>query len=374
MAVEIREVVGRRELRTFIYLPQEIHAGHNTWVPPLWDDDRKYFDSSRNRAFTYSDTIMLLAWRDGRPVGRVMGIVNRRFNEHRGEKTARFGYLDTHEEFEVLDALLRAVEEWARGLGMRRIIGPYGFSDQDPEGFLIEGFEHRATIATLHNFPWMPEMIERAGYVKDNDYFVYKIEIPEELPEFYTRIYDRIMKRGQFRLLEFQKRSEIKPWIVPVLSLMNECYMASNIYGYSPLDEQEMYHLAQRYLPILDPRFVKVGLKDDQVVSFVIGIPDMTEGIQRAGGHLLPFGFVHVLRAARRTRQLDLLLGAIKEEHRGKGLDVMMGVAMLRSAREAGMDVIDTHHEMETNTSVRAEMERMGGIVYKKYRVWQRTL
>jgi hypothetical protein len=374
MAVEIREVVGRTELKTFIYLPREIHAGHPTWVPPLWGDERRYFDRTRNRAFTYSDTILLLAWRDERPVGRVMGIVNRRFNEHREERTARFGYLDTHEDPEVLRALLAAVEAWARGLGMRRIIGPYGFSDQDPEGFLIEGFEHRATIATLHNFPWMPGLIERAGYVKDNDYFVYKIEIPEELPEFYHRIYDRIMKRGRFRLLEFAKRRGIKSWIVPVLSLMNECYLEGNIYGYTPLDEQEMHHLARRYLPILDPRFVKVGLKGNEVVSFVIGIPDLTEGIQRAGGHLLPFGFLHVLRAARKTRQLDLLLGAVREEHRGQGLDVMMGVAMLRSALSAGMKIIDTHHEMESNTSVRAEMERMGGVVYKKFRVWQKTL
>ncbi len=374
MAVEIREVKDRAELKTFIFLPREIHRDHSTWVPPFWGDDRNYYNARKNRAFLYSDVILLLAWREGRPVGRVMGIVNRRFNEHRQEKTARFGYLDTFEDPEVVPALLAAVEEWARGLGMQRIIGPYGFSDQDPEGFLIEGFDNRATIATLHNFRWMPPLIEQAGYSKDNDYFVYKIDIPEVLPEFYTRIFERIVKRGQFHLLEFTKRSQIKPWIVPVLSLMNECYMASNIYGYTPLDEQEMHHLAQRYLPILDPRFVKVVLKDDQVVSFVIGIPDMTEGIQRAGGHLFPFGFIQVLQAARRTRQLDLLLGAIKEEHRGKGLDAMMGVAMLRSAWEAGMDVIDTHHEMETNTSVRAEMERMGGVIYKKYRVWQKTL
>ncbi len=155
---------------------------------------------------------------------------------------------------------------------------------------------------------------------------------------------------------------------------MNECYTASNIYGYTPLDEQEMEDLAKRYLPILDPRLVKGVKKGDDLVAFIVGIPDMTEGIQKARGRLFPLGFIKILRAAKKTKQLDLLLGAIKETYRGRGLDVLMGVKMLMSAREAGLEVIDTHHEMESNVLVRGEMEKMGGKVYKKFRVYQKPL
>jgi hypothetical protein len=155
---------------------------------------------------------------------------------------------------------------------------------------------------------------------------------------------------------------------------MNECYVNSNIYGYAPLDHKEMNDLADRYLFVVDPRFVKVVTKDDEVASFIIAMPDMTEGIQKARGRLLPFGFIKVLRAAKKTKQLDLLLGAVKEKYRGLGLDVLMGVKMLQSASEAKKEFLDTHHEMESNVKVRAEMERMGGVIYKKFRVWQKNL
>jgi len=374
MSVNLIEVKDRKQLKTFIYLPEKLHRGRPNWVPPIYMDEWAYFDPKKNKAFEYSDTILLLAEKDGQVVGRVMGIINRRYNEVRNEKTARFGFLESIKDQEVVHALLSRVEEWAREKGMTRIIGPYGFSDQDPEGFLIKGFEHRATIATYYNFEWMPEMVEKEGYTKDIDYFVYKIEIPKEIPELYRRVSERILKKGNFQLLEFKKRKEIKPWVRPILSLMNETYVESNIYGYAPLDEKEMDALAKKYLPVLDPRFVKAVLKDGQVVAFIIGIPDLTAGIQKARGRLFPFGFIHILRASKKTKQLDLLLGAIKKEYRGQGLDALMGLAMISSAQQAGFEIIDTHHEMESNVRVRAEMERMGGQVYKIYRVYQKSL
>ncbi|MGZ5425239.1 MAG: hypothetical protein ACXWH4_11830, partial [Candidatus Aminicenantales bacterium] len=224
------------------------------------------------------------------------------------------------------------------------------------------------------NFEWMPRWLEEEGYTKDNDWFVYKLVVPKEMPEFYKKIYERAMKRGTFEIIEFNSRKEIKPWIRRILGLMNETYMTGNIYGFAPLEEQEMDDLAKRFLPIIDPRFVKVVAKDGEVLAFIIAMPDMTEGIIKARGRLFPFGFIHVLRAAKKTKQLDLLLGAVKVPYRGQGLDVLMGVKVLQSASEAGMEMIDTHHEMEANVKVRAEMERMGGTIYKKFRAFQKPL
>jgi GNAT superfamily N-acetyltransferase len=374
MAIEVREVKTRQEMKAFIYLPEKLHEGHANWVHPIYMDERKYFNPKKNKAFGYCRTLLLLAYRDEQLVGRAMGIINERFNEYRKEQLARFGYLETIESQEVVHALLSRVEEWARSLGMTRIVGPYGFSDQDPEGFIIEGFENRATIATYYNFDWMPRMVENEGYTKDIDYYVYKLDIPRELPEFYHKIFERAKKRGNFEVLEFRKRREIKPWIRPILALMNECYTGGNIYGFAPLDEKEMDDLAKRYMPVLDPRFVKGVTKAGEPMAFVVGIPDMTAGIQKARGRLLPFGFIHVLRAQKKTKQLDLVLGAVKEKYQGMGLDVMMGFRMLTSAREAGFEYMDSHHEMESNVKVRAEMERMGGKVYKRFRVYQKNL
>ena len=211
MDVEIKEVISRRELRTFILLPKKIHALHKNWVPPIYMDERKYFNPKKNKAFSYCHTLLLLAFRESNVVGRVMGIINSRYNHYRNERTARFGYLDTEKDEEAVNALLGFLEDWARKRGMNKIVGPYGFSDQDPEGFLIEGFENRATIATYYNFEWMPRFVEKRGYSKEMDYFVYKIDIPKELPSFYKRIYERVKKKGGFEILEFKKRKELKP-------------------------------------------------------------------------------------------------------------------------------------------------------------------
>ncbi len=374
MKATIKEVKSRKDLKKFIYLPEKIHANHKTWVHPIYMDEWTYFDAKKNKAFSYSDTILLLAYKEDEVVGRIMGIINTRYNEYKNEKTARFGYLEAWEDEEVIRALLIAVEDWAREKGMTRMIGPYGFTDQDPEGFMIEGFKNHATIATYHNFDWMPRMIEKLGYAKDVDYFVYELDVPKEIPEFYKKILERVKRKGNFELVELRKKSQIKPWIIPVLDLMNECYIGSNIYGYTPLDKLEMMDLAKRYLPVLDPRFVKVVTKDGDTVAFIVGIPDMTAGIKKARGRLLPFGFLKILRAAKKSKQLDLLLGAVKESYRGRGLDVLMGVGMIMSAQEAGFEMMDTHHELESNVKVRAEMERMGGKLYKKYRVYHKML
>ena len=374
MDISIKEVKGRKELGQFIYLPEKIHAQHKNWVPPIYMDERQYFSKKKNQAFQYSDTIMLLARRGKEIAGRIMGIVNRRFNEVRNEQTARFGYLESWKDREVVHTLLSYVEDWARKLNMKKIIGPYGFTDQDPEGFIIEGFGSPVTIPGYYNFEWMPAMMKELGYSKDIDYVVYKLDIPKEFPKFYKRIYERVQRKGEFEIIEFKKRKEIKPWIKPVLALMNECYSLSNIYGYTPLSEEEMESLSKRYLPLLDPRFVKGVRRGNEIVAFIIGMPNFVEGIRKSHGKLFPLGIFKIIRATKKTKQLDLLLGAIKEKYRGRGLDVLMGVKMIESAHEMGMEFIDTHHEMETNAKVRAEMEKMGGEVYKRFRVFQKML
>ena len=372
MPVQVTPVANRRDLKRFIFLPAELHRSHAKWMPPIYMDEWKYYDPKKNRAFGYSDATLVLAWKDGRLVGRAMGIINRRHNEMVKEKTARFACLETTEDREVCHALLAHVEGWARERGMTKIIGPFGFNDQDPEGFLIEGFEHEPTIVTYYNFPFLIPMLEAEGYGKEVDYVVYRIPVPATVPPVYEKIAARLATRGHFRTLEFTRKSQLKPYIRPILHLMNETFVG--IYGYSPLDQEEMEGLAKQYLPLLDPRFVKAVVKEGELVGFFIAIPNLFEGIVKARGRLFPFGFIHILRAMRRARQLDLLLGGIKEAYRGRGVDTLLGAAMMRAAIAGGFEVMDSHHELESNTKIRAEMERQGGVIYKRYRIFQKTL
>ena len=373
--LDIRPVLGRKALHDFITLPETIHASHPSWVPPIYLDERHTLDPKKNRAFSYCDTILLLAFGDGgRPVGRIMGIVNHRYNELRHERTARFSRLETFEDPRIVRELLNHIEAWARQKGMDKVIGPYGFSDQDPEGFLVEGFEHPGTIATHCNFEWMPRFVERHGYEKDVDYVTYRIPLPSELPVTYTRMAERIRKKGSLEIVEPRNRREAIAWARPAFRLMNECFEQEAIYGFVPMDDREMDDLLKRYIPLLDPRFLKGIRQGNDLVGFVVGIPDMTKGIREARGRLLPLGFLKMLKARRKARQLDLLLGAIKKEYRGRGGDVLMMVAMGGEVIRAGMQVIDTHHQMESNKKMRAVSELLGGEVYKRFRVFGKDL
>ncbi len=372
MPVHVTPVQSRRDLKQFIFLPEQLHRGHLKWMPPIYLDEWKYYDPKKNKAFRYSDATLALAWKDDRLVGRVMGILNKRHNERMKEKTARFACLEFVEDREVAHALLEHVEDWARSRRMTKIIGPFGFNDQDPEGFLVEGFEHEPTIVTYYNFPYVIRLIEAEGYCKEVDYVVYRIPVPDKVPEVFEKIAERSLKRNDFRVVEFTSKRRLKPYIRPILGLMNETFVG--IYGYSPLDAEEMEGLAMQYLPLLDPRFVKAVVKGEQVIGFIIGIPNLYEGIVKARGRLFPFGFIHILRALRTAKQLDLLLGGIKEEYRGRGVNMLLGQAMMRSAIEGGFEVMDSHHELETNTRVRAEMERGGGVIYKRYRIFQKRI
>jgi predicted GNAT family acetyltransferase len=372
MSVKIKPIQKRKELKEFICLPTEIHRNDSNWVPPLYSEEWKYFNPEKNEAFSYSDAIQLLAYRNDKAVGRIMGIINHRYNDYRQEKNARFGYLECWDEQETAHALLEFIENWAKAKEMNKIVGPMGFTDQDPEGFLISGFEYSPSLATYSNFKYIIKLLENEGYTKEVDYVVYKLDLPEEIPEFYKKIYARVSMKNEFQLMEFSGKKKLKQYIRPVFRLMNSCF--EGLYGYLPLDENEMDKLAKRYWPLADPRFIKIALKNNEVIGFIIGMPNTSQGLRKAKGHLFPFGIFHIIYSARNSKQLDLMLGGIKKEYRGRGLDVLLGMKTIESAQKAGYKLIDSHHELETNILMHAEMERLGGKVYKRYRIFKKKI
>jgi hypothetical protein len=373
MVLSLRKVTSRRELREYLVLPYQLHGNRADWVAPLLRDERRLFDARRNAALRYCDFVLWLV-RDARgvPVGRVAGIVNHRYNAARSERTARFSQLEVPDDIVAARMLLDAVAEWAAGQGMNRVVGPMGFTDQDPEAFMIEGFNEAPSIATYQNAQHLPHLVAGLGYTKHVDYVVYRVSLRRELPPVYRRALARVAARGELRLLEFARRRELKPFAAPMFALMNETF--ADLVGYSQLDEQEIAALARRYLPVIDPRYVKLVFAGEVLAGFLIAIPDLSAGFRKAHGRLLPLGWWHIQRAGRCARRLDLLLGGVKECHRGRGVDIMGLNAMINSARNAGIDYMDSHHELETNTLVRAEMERLGGEIYKRYRLYERSI
>ncbi|UCG27448.1 MAG: hypothetical protein JSV24_10800 [Bacteroidales bacterium] len=372
MPVETKEVKTKKDLRRFIYLPATINKECSNWVPPIYQDEFLFFNPKKNRSFSYSDTILLFAYKNGKLAGRIMGLINKRYNEIHKEDHARFEFLDCYDDQEIVHSLVNRVENWAREKGMKKIVGPLGFSDKDPQGFLLEGFEHRAILATVWNQEYMNRLITAEGYQKKVDLNDYLIRIPEEIPEIYRRIYQRVSHKSNFRVIDFTRKKELKPYIIPVLRLMNECY--SDIYGFVPLTDQEMVEYAARYLPVLDPNFVKVTVADGEVVGFVISMPDLSDGLQKAKGRLFPFGIFKILASIKKSKHLVLLLGAIKQKFHGSGMDVMMAVKLLETAASRNMESIESHLVLEHNHKMIGEITKIGGTIHKRFRIYEKAL
>lgn len=370
--IVIKEVLTRKQLREFIFLPEKVHKNEPDWLPPIYMDERELYNKKKNKSYKYADALLLLAYRDNKPAGRIMGIVNNRYNQIHNEQHGRFCFMECYNDKEVFHALLSKIEEWTRQKGMVKLVGPLGFSDKDPQGFQTEGFEYPLFMTAANNSKYMPELIEAEGYTKKIDLVNYLGKLPEELPLVYEKVLSRIANNSEYKIIEFQSKKELKPYIIGVLELMNETFM--EIYGFVPLNDNEKNDFAARYLPILDPKFIKVIETNGKLVGFAIGLPDVSPGIKAAKGRLLPFGIFKILRESKRSKKLLMMLGGVNKDYRGKGLDVLMGVKILQSAIKHKMELVDSHLVLEDNVKMRGEYERVGCKIIKKYRIYQKDL
>lgn len=373
MNIVLKVADSKQLVKEFIFLPEKIYSGNPRWVPPMYIDEWNFHDPKQNKALDYSDVIRVIAYADSKPVGRIMGIINHKYNQEHREQTARFFALDCIHDEHVAHALITHIERWASDKGMTKLIGPYGFSDKDPQGLQVEGLDLLPVIATPTNPVYLQTLVENEGYEKELDCVSYQMPIPAQLPPVYERVFGRINANKNFKLLEFTTKRQLKPYIVPLFRLVNETY--APLFGFVPMTEVEMKKFASQYMPVLVPELVKVVVdKSHDMIAFVVSMPDMSAGIQKAKGRLFPFGFIHILRSMQKTNQLNLLLGAIKSAHRGKGLNVLMGKALIESARKRRLTVMDSHLILEKNEIMRAECEKLGGVIRKRYRVYQKLL
>ena len=369
MDIIIKEVKSKSDLKDFIHLPEKIHSNHREWLPALLMDEQALFSKKRNPAFKNCKTIMLLAMQNNKPVGRIMGIINHHYNQLNNENNARFSFIETYNDDNVFMLLINSIKEWAKNQGCDKLVGPLGFSDKEPQGFLLQGYDQSTVIITNCSFPYMIDFIERSGFKKHIDLVEYQLPVSEQLLNRMRPFADRCTSQHQIQLLEFTSTRKIKPFIHDVFNLINQTYV--NIYGFSPVSDKEADEFANRYLPMLNPRLIKLILdNDNQLIAFIVAMPDISTGIKKARGRLLPFGWFHILRAMK-SDQIVLLLGAIDNNWRHKGLDALMGYHLIKSAKNLGFKYIDSHLIMESNYKMRREIERLDNHkLYKRYRIY----
>ncbi len=372
MALILKDVKTKADLKEFIYLPEKIHKGHENWLPPIYSDEKKFFNPDKNLSFRGCDTKLVLAYKDNKIVGRIMGIIQHHHNKTFNLKNVRFSYIECYNDPVVLHGLINDIELWGKHFGMNKIVGPFGFSDRDIQGLLIEGFDTEPVVDCACNFEYLPELIINEGFTKELDLVIYHYLLSTQLPEIYEKIYNRITSRKDLVFHEFKNRKSLKKYIVPALQLVNDSF--AGIYGFVPMDELEMHELAERYFPIIDPRFVKMVTKDNEVVAFLVSLPNIFHGIQKSKGQLFPFGLFYILRAMKTAKSVNTMIGGVNPKFQKQGLDGFLTLSTMKSAKAAGMTAVDTHVVMEDNSDMMNEFKRYGATLHKRMRVFQKNI
>lgn len=373
MAVRIKEVKTSRDLHAFIKFPFSLYHNHPCWIPPLIFDERNTLSRDKNPAFDHCTARYWVAEREGKLVGRIAAIINHTYIDLWKRQTARFGWLDFIDDGEVFAALFDTAETWARSQGMTELHGPLGFSDMDREGMLVEGFDELGTMATLYNFPYYPRHMEQRGYTKEADWLEYEITVPAAIPEKALRIAAITGERRGIRVLPARTPKAFLPYAHQIFEIINDTY--ADLFGFVPLTDKEIAYYVKLYFPNISPEYTKVLVDaDDRVAGFVIGMPSLSKALQKANGRLLPFGFIHLLLAMKRPRNVDLYLGAIRKDLQGKGADALLITTLAESVIRNGIRSAESNVELEDNKLVQAHWKIFDRRQHKRRRCYVKQI
>ena len=375
MAIIIKKVSNKKELKTFIRFNYELYKNNPYSVPDLYDDMLGTFSPQKNAAFEFCEADYFLAYKDDKVVGRVAAIINRRANETWNKKEVRFGWIDFVDDPEVSKALLDQVEAWGKERRMEAMVGPLGFTDLDAEGMLVEGFDQLSTMSTIYNYPYYSQHMERLGFEKEADWVEFKLTVPDKLPEKFVRISEIILQKYKLKIKKL-KRSEIKEknYGQKIFDLINEAY--APLYGYSKMTQGQINQYIKTYLPLIDLRMVSL-VEDEagELVAVGISMPSLSEALQKAKGKMLPFGWYHLLKALffKKPKVLDLLLVGVKPEYQSKGVNALLFYDLVPIYQQMGFQYGESNPELEVNKKVHAQWSAFESVQHKRRRAYKKV-
>ena len=379
--IEIKKVENKKDLKTFIDFHYDLYEGNEYDVPNLFSDEMNTLSKDRNAAFEFCEAEYYLAYKDGKLAGRVAAIINHKANNKWGKKSVRFGWIDFIDDREVSKALLDAVEKYGREKGMEDVVGPLGFTDMDPEGMLVWGFDQLGTMPTIYNYAYYPEHIEALeGFEVDNKYVEFKIMVPDEVPEKYAKIAMMIEKRYNLHVRKLTKKDVFQGGMgQKIFDLINDTY--KDLYGYSELSQKQIDQLIKSYLGFLD--FNLITCIEDwtdgehKLIGVGITMPSLAHALRKCRrGRLLPFGWYHVLRAIKqhKTNIVDLLLIGILPEYRAKGANALLFADLIPWYQKYGIEWGETQVELETNAGVQGQWGALTPVMHKRRKCYKKII
>ena len=379
--IEIKKVESKKDLKTFIDFHYDLYEGNEYDVPNLFSDEMNTLSKDKNAAFEFCEAEYYLAYKDGKLAGRVAAIINHKANNKWGKKSVRFGWIDFIDDREVSKALLDAVEKYGKEKGMEDMVGPLGFTDMDPEGMLVWGFDQLGTMPTIYNYAYYPEHIEALeGFEVDNKYVEFKIMVPDEVPEKYAKIAMMIEKRYNLHVRKLTKKDVFQGGMgQKIFDLINDTY--KDLYGYSELSQKQIDQLIKSYLGFLD--FNLITCIEDwtdgehKLIGVGITMPSLAHALRKCRrGRLLPFGWYHVLRAIKqhKTNIVDLLLIGILPEYRAKGANALLFADLIPWYQKYGIEWGETQVELETNAGVQGQWGALTPVMHKRRKCYKKII
>jgi hypothetical protein len=375
MSITISEVRNKKELKKFVKFQMNIFRGNQYFVPQLLRDEIETFTPGKNPAYEMCDVKLFLAYRNKEIVGRVAAILNRPANDKYKTQNIRFGWLDLINDFEVASSLFKSCEDWGRELGMKTISGPHGFCDLDPQGMLVEGFDKLPTIASYYHLPYYKELTEKYGFVKEIDFVEFQSTPPYEtgIPENLLKTSEWIMKRYNYTIARYDSMKEYKKHGKELFQLLEETFDEN--YGTVPLTQKQVDYYINKYISFINKDLVKFVFNENkEMIGFLVSMPSLSKAFQKAKGRLFPFGIFHLLKGLKTYEVIDFLFAGVKKEYRGKGVDSIMALEIVKSAMKLGFKYAESNQELEDNSKVQAEWKFYNPVLHKRRRIYKKNI
>ncbi len=372
--VTIKEVTTKKDQKIFAQFHEALYRDVPQAIPDLISDEINNFNPAKNPAYAFCRSKQFLAYKEGKVVGRIAGIISDAANEKWGTKRLRFSRVDFIDDPEVSKALFEAVENWGREQGLTEVHGPMGFHDQDQEGMLIDGFEEMGMFITIHNAPYYKEHMEKLGYTKSTDWVEYQISVPDQVPEKLTRISELMLRRYRLKLVTPSSHKDIPQYLGKILKLVNDSY--KDLYGQVALSDEMLNGLYEQFKLMINPEYVKIILNDaEDLVGFGLAVPSISDAVKKSRGRLFPFGWYRILTAPKKRNEvIDLYLIGVAPEYMNKGLPAALIASMVETAIKNGVKFAETGPELETNTSVQALWKYFETRQHRRRRCWVKEI
>lgn len=372
MSLTIKEVKTKSDRKAFVDFQFDLYSRNNFWVPPIKGDEVKALEPNYNPAFEFCKGKFWLAYKNGKCVGRIGGIINDLAIQKTGEKNARFSRFEFIDDNEVSQELIKTAEIWAKDQGMKGIQGPLGFTNLDHQGMLIEGYDQLPSVGSEYHLPYYKEHLEKLGYEKEIDWVEFRLTI-NEVPEKASRIAEIVRKKNGFIIKNFESREEMTPYSDKIFTLLNDAF--KDLFSVVPLNNKMIKYYTNRYMSMLNPKFVKViETPEGEIVAFIVGLPSLSEALQKAKGKLFPIGWWYITRALKKPKVVDLLLTGVNPDKQGTGVAALLINELQKVLIEHGVKYVETTGIFETNQKAIQNWKNYEHIQHKRKRCWKKNL